>query len=124
VSSELLDAALSGDLNLISFEWLLLALSSALILIELVLVVRAEVADQGVEVVELALLFGVPKLFRVHFHRWVDQHNLVQEIRDLLLLPLKLAILLIKVVDNPDRFFIEFICILELSIVGDHRHIE
>ena len=57
MSSKLLDAALSSDLNLISLEWLLLALTSTLILIQLVLVVGAKVADQRVEVVELALLF-------------------------------------------------------------------
>lgn len=102
MSSKLLDAALSSDLNLVSLEWLLLALTSTLILIQLVLVVGAEVADQRVEIVELALLFGVTKLFRVHFHRWVDHHNFVQEVRNLLLLPLKLAVLLIKVVDDPN----------------------
>ena len=56
---KLLDAPLLRNLDLIAFQRLLLALSSAvgvLIKLELLLVVRAQVADERVEVVEFTLV--------------------------------------------------------------------
>ena len=56
---KLLDAPLLRNLDLIAFQRLLLALSSAvrvLIKLELLLVVRAQVTDERVEVVELTLV--------------------------------------------------------------------
>ena len=59
MSCELLDAPLLRNLDLITLQRLLLALSSAvgvLIKLELLLVVRAQVADERVEVVEFTLV--------------------------------------------------------------------
>ena len=95
---ELLDAPLLRNLDLIAFQWLLLALSSAVgifIKLELLLVVRAQIADKRVEVVEFAFVLRIVKLFLVHLHRWVDLSDLLEEVGDLLLLALELAVLLI-----------------------------
>ena len=59
MSCELLDAPLLCNLDLITLERLLLTLTSAvgvLIKLELLLVVRAQVAYKRVEVVEFALV--------------------------------------------------------------------
>ena len=95
MSSELFNSTLSRDLDLITFERLLFALTCSLIFVEFILIIRTEEADQRIEVVKLILLLGVAQLFRVDLHCRVDLHNFVQEILDLLLLPLKLAILLV-----------------------------
>ena len=63
------------------------------------------------------------KLLLVHLHRWVDLSDLLEEVGDLLLLPLELAVLLIKIVDDPDGVFVELIGILVLAIEGNHWHV-
>ena len=63
------------------------------------------------------------KLFLVHLHCWVDLSDLLQEVRDLLLLSLELAVLLIKIVDDPDGIFVELVGILVLAVVGNHWHV-
>ena len=95
---KLLDTPLLRNLDLIAFQRLLLALSSAvgvLIKLELLLVVRAQVADERVEVAEFTLVLRIVKLLLVHLHRWVDLSDLLEEVGDLLLLSLELAVLLI-----------------------------
>ena len=126
MSCELLDAPLLRNLDLITLQRLLLALTSAvvvLIKLELLLVVRAQVADERVEVVELALVLRVVKLLLVHLHRWVDLGDLLEEVRDLLLLSLELAVLLIQIVDDPDGVFVELVGVLVLAVVGNHWHV-
>ena len=57
--------------------------------------VRAQVADQGVVVVEIRLIFGVNELVLVGLHQWIQQGDLLQEVTDLLLVALELAKLLV-----------------------------
>ena len=84
MSSKLLDTALFGNLDLIALEGLLLALrgrrSILLIELELLLVVRAKVADQRVEVVEFTLVLGETQLFLIQLHRRVDLSDLLEEV--------------------------------------------
>lgn len=84
MSSKLLDTALFGNLDLIALEGLLLALrgrsSILLVELELLLVVRAKVADQRVEVVEFTLVLGETQLFLIQLHRRVDLSDLLEEV--------------------------------------------
>ena len=126
MSCKLLDAPLLRYLDLIALQRLLLALSSAvvvLIKLELLLVVRAQVANERVEVIEFTLVLRVVKLLLVHLHRRVDLSDLLEEVRDLLLLSLELAVLLIEIVDDPDGVFVELIRVLMLAVEGNHWHI-
>ena len=95
VRCELLDASLLGDLDLVALEWLLLTLAGLLIVLESLLVVGAQVGDQGGEVVQSAFGLREYEFFLVQLHRRVDNRDLFEEVRDLLLLPLELAVLLI-----------------------------
>ena len=101
VCSKLLNTTLLGNLDLITLDRLLFA-SINLVKLQLLLVVGAEVADQTVEVVEVTLVLRESEFFLIHLHGGIDGRDLVQEVIDLLLLPLELAILLIQVVDDPD----------------------
>jgi len=87
------------------------------------MVVGTKEADQRVEVVEVTLGLGVGKLLVNHFHLRIDQNSLVQELLDLSLVSDKPTILLIEVVDDPDRLFIKLICILHLTMLGNHRNV-
>ena len=70
------------------------------------LIVGAQIADDGVEVVQLALVLGLVKLLLiVGYVRILAVSKMLyplKEVRDLLLLLVKLAILLIQVIDDPD----------------------
>ena len=80
-----------------------------LVRVELFLVVGAQIGYQRIEVVELALVLRKTQLLFVQLHRGIDLSDFAQKIRNLLLLPLELAVLLVKIVDDPDRRLIEFI---------------
>ena len=99
---ELLDATLLGNLDLVALEWLLLSLASVLVYLESLVVVGTEESDQRCEIVQSAFCFGKDQLFLVQLHDRVDHCDLLEEVRNLLLLSLKLTVLLIQVVDNPD----------------------
>ena len=95
---------MKSNLDLVALQRLLLfgLAHAGVIGRQLVLVVRVEEADQRIEVVELADVLRVAQLLLVDAHLRIDLRDLLQEVLDLFLLALKLAVLLVVAKDNPD----------------------
>ena len=123
VRSKLFYLAWFSYLDLILAKRLFLPILTIQLRAELIMEVWAKIVDERVEVVEFWLIFGIIKLVFIDFHQRVKLCNLWQKIWDLLLVPLELAKLLIKIENNPNGFFIEFVSVFILSIFGNHWNI-
>ena len=87
------------------------------------MIVRAEIADQRVKTDQIRMILCIRKLIFITLHHRIYLSDLLEEVLDLLLVPLELAKLLVQIKDDPDGFFVEFLGILVLAIFGDHWNI-
>jgi hypothetical protein len=125
LGSKATDLTLLGDLDLIPLQWLL-ALTLGLSIFttrQLLMVIRPEVGHKGVKVVQVTQTFGVAEFILIDAHVFVEHGDLLEEVLDLLLVSLELAILLIVVENDPDGVLVEFFSPLVLAVLGDSRHI-
>ena len=87
------------------------------------MIVRAEIADQRVKTDQIRMILCIRKLIFIALHHWIYLCDLLKKVLDLLLVSLELAKLLVKIKDDPDGFFVEFLGILILAILGNHWNI-